>query len=61
MQCGSWEVERGSVSIKQVGEKGGQGGGSDMLGCESEGIVRGEGRRELEVVKERRTVTKGGW
>ena len=30
-----------------------------MSGYESDGIVGGEGRRELEVAKGRRTVTKG--
>ena len=61
MRCGSWEVEWGSASVERAGEKGSQGGGGDMSGRESEGIVGGEGRRELEVVKGRRMVTKGGW
>ena len=31
------------------------------MGHESDGIVRGEGQRELEVAKGRRMVPKGGW
>ena len=39
------------MSVERAGERGSQGGGCDMSGHESDGIVGDKGRRESEVAK----------